>query len=196
MAGVMTVVFVYYAQSSISEGDITTQYYLGYFTWAAPLIVVLVAAAGAVAYLQDRRAVVLPLVAAVAAGAVVAMVVPQSQDDLSDPSAKYMGVPQLPQLVRTMETASHGRSIVIRIYEGNWIDAVGVVAYGDRIGVRACVTGPAKWPVLFRSQSVCTPAELQTGVPFWFYGIRHRVPAGQVFVARTPEALVTRQLPT
>jgi len=196
MAGVMTLIFVYYAQTAISDSNITHQSYLGYFTWAAPLIVVLVIAAGAVVHLREGRTVVLPLIAAVAAGAVAATVVPQRQDDHFDPPAKYLGVPQLPQLVRTMSAESGGRPIVIRINEGAWFDAVGVVAYGDRIGRRACVVGPARWGVLFRAQSVCSPAELQTGTTFWFYNLDQHVARGQVVVARLPEALVTRQLPT
>lgn len=197
MAAVMTVVFVYYAQTAISDGDVKDQTYLGYFTWAAPLIVVLVVAAGAVVHLRSVRAVVMPLVGAVAAGAVLAMVVPQHQDDHLDPPAKYLGVPQLPQLVRTMTTAAQGRTIVVRIYRGAWFDAVGVVAYGDRTGRRACVTKPARWAVLFRAQSVCTPAELRDGVTFWFYyPQRQQAPPGQVVVARLPEALVTRVVPS
>jgi MFS family permease len=196
MAAVMELIFVYFAQTAVSDYNIHTQSYLGYFTWAAPLIVVLVVAAGAVVHVRDRRTVVLPLVAAVAAGAVVATVVPQYQDDRFDPPAKYQGVPQLPQLVRTMASESRGRSMVIRINEGAWIDAVGVVAYGDRTGRRACVTGP-RWVVMFRSQSVCTPAELQTGVTFWFYNsTQKRVPPGQVVVSQLSDALITRQLPT
>ena len=195
MAGVLTVVFIYYAQTAISDNNLKSQSYLGYFTWAAPLMVVLVIAAGAIVHLRDGRTVVLPLVAAVAAAAVVATLVPQTQDDRFDPPAKYFGVPQLPQLVQTMATASGGRSMVIRIHEGAWLDAVGVVAYGDRIGRRACVVG-ARWVVLFRSQSVCTPAERQTGVTFWFYNPQTQVAPGQVLVARLPDSLVTRQLKT
>ena len=196
MAGVMTLIFVYYAQTAINDYNIHTQAYLGYFTWAAPLIVVLVIAAGAVVHLREGRTVVLPLVAAVAAAALVATVVPQYQDDRWDPPAKYLGVPKLPQLVETMASAAHGQPIVIRIDQGAWFEAVGVVAYGDRIGRRACVVGPARWGVLFRSQSVCTPAEVQTGVTFWFYNPARKLAGpGQVLVARLPDALITRQLP-
>jgi hypothetical protein len=128
--------------------------------------------------------------------AVAATVVPQYQDDRFDPPARYMGVPQLPQLVQTMAEESHGQSIVVRIPQGAWFDAVGVVAYSDRTGRRACVTGQAKWGILFRAQSVCTPSQVQTGVTFWFYNPqRTQVPPGQVLVARLPEALITRQLP-
>jgi hypothetical protein len=196
MAGVMTVVFVYYAQTAISDHNLRSQSYLGYFTWAAPLIVVLVVAAGAVVHLRTGRTAVLPLIAALAVGAVVATLVPQSQDDRFDPPAKYLGVPQLPHLVQTMSAAARGRPIVVRINEGAWFDAVGVVAYGDRIGRRSCVTGPHRWTILFRSQSVCSPAELQRGVTFWFYNTGVRAAPGQVLVARLPDALVTEQLPT
>lgn len=196
LAGVMTVIFVYYAQTAISDNNLRNQSYLGYFTWAAPLIVVLVIAAGAVVHLRDGRTVVLPLVAGVVAAAVVATLVPHYQDDRWDPPAKYLGVPQLPQLVRTMAAASGGRPIVIRIHQGAWFDAVGVAAYGDRTGRRACVVGPARWGVLFRSQSVCTPAEIRTGVTFWFSSpADNQIPAGQTLVSRLPDALITRQLP-
>lgn len=195
MAGAVELIFVYYAQTAISDYNIATQAYLGYFTWAAPLIVVLVAATGAVLQLQDRRNVLLPLTAAVAAGAVVAAVVPQHRDDRWDPPAKYLGVPQLPQLVRSLHAAAGGRPIVIRINEGEWPDAVGVVAYADRTGVRSCVVGGARWGVLFRSQSVCTPQEIQTGVPFWFSPSTSHVPRGQVYFARLPETLITGRSP-
>jgi hypothetical protein len=196
MAGVLTVIFVYYAQTAISDNNLRSQSYLGYFTWAAPLIVVLVVTAGAVVHLRNGRTIVLPLIAAVAAGAVVATVVPQTQDDRFDPPAKYLGVPKLPQLVQTMSTAAHGRPIVVRINETAWFDAVGVVAYGDRIGRRACVTGPHRWTILFRSQSVCTRAELRSGVTFWFYNSGAQVPRGQALISRLPDSLVTEQLPT
>jgi hypothetical protein len=122
--------------------------------------------------------------------------VPQTQDDRFDPPAKYLGVPKLPQLVQTMSTAAHGRPIVVRINETAWFDAVGVVAYGDRIGRRACVTGPHRWTILFRSQSVCTRAELRSGVTFWFYNSGAQVPRGQALISRLPDSLVTEQLPT
>jgi len=90
-----------------SADNLWNQSYLGYFSWAAPLMVVLVVSAGAVVHLGDGRTVVLPLVAGVAAVAEVPAVVSQYQDDRCQP-AKCLGVPQLPELVRTMSTASGG----------------------------------------------------------------------------------------
>ena len=194
MAGLMTVLFVYYAQTAIGDKEIK-QTYVGYFYWAVPLLVLMVAVAGAAVYLPRRRAAAVALAVTAAAAAVVATVVPQHQDNRNDPQAKYLGVPQLPQLVHTFATAANGRPIVLRINDGAWFDAVGVVAYADRTGVRSCVVGSKAWGVLFRSQSICTQSEIQTGIPFWFSPSGQPVVTGQVAVARLPQALVTRQLP-
>jgi hypothetical protein len=195
MVGLMSILFVYYARTSVSEQDILTQAYLGYFYWAAPLMVVIVAAAGAVAYLDGRRAALLALAAVVAGAAVIATVVPQHRDNSDNPPAKYYGVPQLPHVVSVLAAAAGGRPIVIRIVQGNWMHAVGVVAYADRTGVRSCVAGP-HWNVLFRAQSLCTRQEIRTGVTFWFTSTPTRVPRGASVVASFPQppaTLVTRQ---
>jgi hypothetical protein len=191
MAGLMTLLFVYFAQTAIADNEIK-QSYVGYFYWAAPLVVLIVAAAGAAAYLPRRRTAAVALVVAAAAAAVIATVAPHHLDNPNDPPAKYLGVPQLPQLVHTLATVEDGRPIVLRINHGAWFDAVGVVAYADRTGVRSCVVGSKQWGVLFRSQSICTPSEIQTGVPFWFSPGGQPVVKGQVAVARLPQTLVTR----
>ncbi len=192
MAGLMTVLFVYYAQTAIGDNEIK-QTYVGYFYWAVPLLVLMGAEAGAAVYLPRRRAAAVALAVTAAAAAVVATVVPQHQDNRNDPQAKYLGVPQLPQLVHTLATVENGLlPIVLRINDGAWFDAVGVVAYADRTGVRSCVVGSKQWGVLFRSQSICTPSEIQTGVPFWFSPGGQPVVKGQVAVARLPQTLVTR----
>jgi hypothetical protein len=194
MAGVMTVLFLVYAQTSIEDIDISQQSYLGYFYWAVPLLVALVVGAGAVTRLPGRRTTAVALTAAVAAVAVVAATVPQRQDNPNDPPAKYFGVPQLPQLVRTLATAADGRPIEITILSGTWFDAVGVVAYADRTDVRSCVGGfdELRWQYLFRPQSICTSAEARASFQVWFAPPGSQVPPGQVVVARLREALVTR----
>lgn len=194
MAGVMSVLFLLYAQTSVENTDISQQSYLGYFYWAAPLVVALAAGAGAAAYLPRWRATVIALAAAVTAVAVVAAIVPQRQDNPNDPPAKYYGVPQLPQLVHTLATAAHGRPVEVTIRSSAWWDAVGVVAYADRTGVRSCVGGfrERRWQYLFRPQSICTPGEAQAGFQVTFWPPGTQVPAGQVVVARLREALITR----
>ncbi len=198
MAGVLSVLFAGYAQTSIDSYDIATQSYIGYFYWAAPLAVLLVVGAGAVAYLPRWRTAVIALMAVVTAAAVVAAIVPQRQDNPSDPPAKYYGVPQLPQLVRTLARDADGRPIEITILSSAWNDAVGVVAYADRTGVRTCVGGydEQRWVYLFRPQSICTAGETRTAFRVWFSAGNAPVGSGQVEVARLREALVTRLAPT
>jgi hypothetical protein len=191
MASLMTVLFVYYARTGIDDNDIT-QAYLGYFYWAAPLLVVLVIVAGAAVYL-DRQRAPWPALAAVLAGvAVIATVVPQHQDNLDDPPAKYVGVPQLPHAVKAMAAVADGRPIVLYIGDNDWMETVGVVAYADRIGLRSCVVGSQR-AVLFRAQSICTPGETRAGVSFWVTGVVRLKPLPQPVVATLPGTLVTRQ---
>lgn len=64
---------------------------------------------------------------------------------------------------------SRGRPIVLNVSSLGWGDAVGVIVYADRIGVRACVSEPS-WTITFRAQSICTPAELRDGTAFEFIG--------------------------
>jgi hypothetical protein len=192
MAGVLTLLFLAYAQTSVENTDITQQSYLGYFYWAAPLAVALVAGACAVAHLRSGRTVMIALTALVAGAAVVATVVPQRQDNPSDPPAKYYGVPQLPQLVRALARDAHGRPIEIRIRSKAWQDAVGLVAYADRTGVSSCVVEAVNWYYLFRPQSMCTASELRDGFEVWFSPSAAQVPPGQLKVARLPQTLVTR----
>lgn len=192
MASLMTVLFVYYARRGIDDNGIT-QAYLGYFYWAAPLLVVLVAAAGAAAYLDRRRAAILALAVAVAGGAVIATVVPQHRDNPDDPPAKYLGVPQLPHAVQTLAAVADGRPIVLRIAHNDWMDTVGMVAYADRTGLRACVVG-SQWTVMFRAQSICTRDETRVGVSFWVRPVGQQMPPGSLVVTTLPQTqtLVTR----
>jgi hypothetical protein len=191
LAGLTTVLFIYYARTGIDDNSIT-QTYLGYFYWAAPLLVALVAAAAAAVYLDGRREASLVLAAAVAGGAVIATLVPQHRDNRHDPPAKYFGLLQLPHTVKVLAAEAGGRPIVLRIAQHDWGDAVGVVAYADRTGLRACVVG-STWTVLFRAQSVCTQGETRAGVSFWFTPIGVRAPLPGSVVANLPPTLVTRR---
>jgi hypothetical protein len=194
MAGVMTVLFLFYAQTSVEDIDISQQSYLGYFYWAVPLVVVFAAGAGVASRLPGWRTALIALTAVATAVAVLAAIVPQRQDNPNDPPAKYYGVPQLPQLVRTLATAADGRPIEITILSGAWFDAVGAVAYADRTGVRSCVGGfrELRWQYLFRPQSICTSTEARASFHVWFSAPGTQVAPGQVVVARLGEALVTR----
>jgi hypothetical protein len=195
-AGLLTVLFVYYALKGVDDNDIS-QAYLGYFYWAAPLLVVIVAVVAAVAATAKvdlRRAAVLGLAAAVAGAAVIATVVPQHKDNRDDPPAKYYGAPQIPHAVAQLAASADGRPILLNITHNDWIDTVGLVAYADRVGVRSCVVG-ARWTNLFRAQSVCTPGETRSGVEFWVAAPHHHPRPGWEVAATLPTAWMTRKAP-
>jgi hypothetical protein len=194
MAGVMSLLFLLYAQTSIEDIDISQQAYLGYFYWAVPLVVTLVVGAGAAVHLPSWRTAVIALTAVVTAAAVLAAVAPQRQDNPYDPPARYYGVARLPQLVHTLAEAAGSRPIEITIRSGAWFDAAGVAAYADRTGVRTCVGGyqTRRWQYLFRQQSICTASQVRASFHVWFWPPDTKVVPGQVLVARLREALVTR----
>jgi len=190
-AALLTALFIYDARRGINDNDIK-QAYLGYFYWAAPLLVAIVAVAGAAVHLNRRRAAALAVTAAVAGSAVVAAAAPQVLDNIDDPPASYRGDPQLPREVRALVTAAHGRTMVLNLVHNDWMDAVGAVAYADRTGLRACVTGEY-WAVLFRAQSLCTRTQARVGTSFWFTPPGERPPVrGLVTVVTFPHAVVTR----
>jgi hypothetical protein len=59
--------------------------------------------------------------------------------------------------------------------------------------VRSCVVQRPNWYYLFRPQSMCTAAELRTGLQVWFLPPHAQVPTGQREVMRLPQqTLVTR----
>jgi hypothetical protein len=190
-AGLMTVLFVYYALKGVDDRDIA-QAYLGYFYWAAPLLVVIVGVAAVAVRVNVKRAAVLGLVAAVAGAAVIATVVPQHRDNRDDPPAKYYGDPKIPHAVEELAAAADGRPIVLNILNHDWIDTVGLVAYADRIGVRSCVIG-AGWTILFRAQSICTASEAHSGVKFWLGAVHRHPRPGWRVAATLPNALITQQ---
>lgn len=190
-AGLLTVLFVYYAVKGIDDNDIS-QAYLGYFYWAAPLVVVIVAVVAVVVRVNLRRAALLGLAATVAGAAVVATVVPQHKDNNDDPPAKFYGVPQIPHAVQQLAASADGRPIVLHILNHDWIDTVGLVAYADRTGVRSCVIGH-EWTILFRSQSICSGSEIRSGVRFWLGPPHRHLRPGWRVAATLPTAWIARQ---
>jgi hypothetical protein len=189
--GLVTVLFVYYALKGVDDNDIS-QAYLGYFYWAAPLLAVIVGVAAAAVRVNLRRETALALAVAVAGAAVIATVVPQHKDNKDDPPAKYYGVPQIPHAVEQLAASAHGRPVVLHILNHDWIDAVGLVAYADRIGVRSCVIG-VNWTILFRAQSICTPGDLRSGAIFWLGSPHRQLWPGWKLAATLPTAWIARQ---
>jgi hypothetical protein len=194
MVALMTAAFTYYAWHGVDE--IYTAYE-GYFYWSVPLLLLLAGTAGAVGRIQSAggRFVIPVLAAMTAAAAIAASVVPLRAEPYGP--GQYFGDPGIPHDVATLVAASRGRPIVLDVSPSAWHDAVGVIAYADRTGVRACVSEPG-WAILFRAQSICTLAELRDGTAFAFTGNAERprpsgrplfVMSSSMIFSQSPEAV-------
>lgn len=176
MALVMTVLFLYYAWHGIDQ---LAAAYEGYFYWSVPLLVLLAAAAAALGRTPAGGRLAIPALAVVTSVAAVAAVrVPLPPEPYGP--GQYFGDPGIPRAVAVLRAASHGHEIIVDPGPTGWADAVGVIAYSDRTGVRACVQGQ-EWAVLFRSQSICTPAEVHAGTVFVFGNRRRPTPVRPLF---------------
>jgi hypothetical protein len=198
LIGLTTVLFLAYAYEAIS--DIVTNTYIGYFYWAVPLLAALVAVTGMLAWAGRRpatarraAALLAPLAAAVAAAGVFAGLVPLTLDAPGSAVPVYRGEPGIPGDVRALAAAAGGRPVVLQIEDNSWVSTVGIVTYADRAGVRSCIvrSSVTALNLMFRAQSLCTPAELRTGARFTvgvgvIDGRRQPVPQGSRVVVTVP----------
>ncbi|HEY0936938.1 MAG TPA: hypothetical protein VGD91_24790, partial [Trebonia sp.] len=186
------------------------QYYIGYFSWAAPAVLVLVIAVAATELLASARArrpaagppgpgwppavgLMTACVAAVAAccafaGAPATRISTAYVDPLN-PRAGSPADPALPAAVASMGALAAGRTIVLNFPHDGWTDVTGILVQAGRSGVRACVAG-RHWAFLMSGQSVCTAAELRRGDPMSVYP-DSEIPPGVHVVARLQRAVVT-----
>jgi hypothetical protein len=200
-----TAAFALYAAVGI---DTLSQYYIGYFYWSAPVIVVLVSVLAALEALPSRttgpelRTRIVPswtapgiaAVVAVAACAAFAMA-PQTRTstDHADPASPASTGPTVdPAMaagVARMAALAAGRPIVLRFTHDAWPAMTGVLVQAERSGVRACVADP-NWKFMVTSQFICTPAELADGRAFRLYppGL---APRGMPVLLRLRRAIVT-----
>ena len=193
--------FVVYAVAGV--GDLSQQYFAGYFYWSAPVILLLVivlaaletlqavlkAARGAPPWLGAAAAVTAAIVASVAFA-----VAPQTRTstDHTDPNDLATGADTDPALaagVARVAALSHARPIVIRFPHEAWPEVTGFLVQAERTGVTACVAN-SSWEFMMTSQFICTPAELKDGANFGFY-VPGTVPHGMRVVYRLRRALVT-----
>jgi hypothetical protein len=188
--------------------DTLSQYYIGYFYWSAPVIVLLVSALAAGEALPSRTPGPAPgtrtvpswtglgvaAVAAVTACAAFA-IAPQTRTstdhaDPANPASTGPTVdPAMPAGVARMAALAAGRPIVLRFTHDAWPAITGVLVQAERSGVPACVADP-NWEFMVTSQFICTPAELANGRAFRLYppGV---IPRGSPVVFRLRRAIVT-----
>ena len=167
---VSTVAFACYAAVGI---DYLTEYYIGYFYFAAPIITLLVIAVAVV------HAPPVPLGAALAAGAAVLgvaafAIAPATAVSTEDTDAA------LPHAVQAVAAEAPGKIIVVRFDHNAWIDVTGFLVQAERTGVRACVQDRT-WAFMMTTRFICTPGQIADGAVFWF--LAPAAPSGKTVIA-------------
>ena len=144
--------------------DFLSEYYIGYFYWSAPMITLLVIAAGAGDAIAVRPGTAVAAIAAAAALAVF-LALPAMRTSLrrTDPS--------LPHAVARLAALAGGRTIVLHIHQTTWGDVTGFLVQAERTHVRACVDQPW-WTFMMTKQFICSPQEAASGVHYWFDSLK------------------------
>jgi hypothetical protein len=164
--------------------DSIDQYYICYFSWVNPVVLLLV---GVIALAEWGR----PGLAVTAAAAVAAWWVfaaaPATQlttvyVDPENPPAGYSTDALLPAGVAAMGALAAGRTIVLTFPHNGWTTVTGILVQAERTGVRACVAD-RHWKFMMTSQFVCTPAQRADGYPMSVYPPGDQ-PRGVTAVAR------------
>jgi hypothetical protein len=153
-----SLVFGGYALAGV---DYLTEYYIGYFYWAVPFLLVLVVALGLAQALRwpgwDRLAV-----AGAAAALAAFAFLPGLHAVLDDND------PALPHAVATLAARAPGRVIVIYIaFNAAWSDTAGFLVQAERAHVRACVDQPS-YEFIVTSQFICTASQRAAGQRYLF----------------------------
>jgi hypothetical protein len=149
--------------------DSINQYYICYFSWANPVVMLLVSAIAAAELLASAgpgRAVAVTAAAAVAAWWVFAAA-PATQlttvhVDPENPRAGESTDALLPSGVAAMGALAAGRTIVLTFSHNAWPTVTGILVQAERTGVRACVADP-HWKFMMTSQFICTRAQVAGG---------------------------------
>jgi hypothetical protein len=176
--------------------DSINQYYICYFSWANPVILILVsalAAAELIASAGRGKALAVTTAAAVAAwwvfAAAPATRLTTVYVDPENPRAGYSTDALLPAGVAAMGVLAAGRTIVLTFPHDAWPTVTGVLVQAERTGVRACVPD-RHWKFMLTSQFICTPAQVAGGYPMSLDPAGDQ-PRGVTAVARFQGAIVT-----
>jgi hypothetical protein len=161
--------------------DLLGQYYIGYFSFSAPVITLLVIALAAV------HAPPVPLgswaaAAATVLGVAAFAVSPGTAVNTSMTDAV------LPHAVGIVAARAHGQIIVIHFDHDAWPDVTGFLVQAERTGIRACVANPY-WTFMMTRQFTCTPAQVAEGAPYSFHS--PAAPRGMTVIARLHNSAIT-----
>jgi hypothetical protein len=149
--------------------DTLDAYYIAYFYWAAPFLLLLVVAVGVAQALGSWTGTALAAAGAVAA-VIVFAVTPGTLTSIHDND------PLLPRAVAALAARSDGREVVLSVnVHTAWVDATGLLVQAERSHVRACIQQPY-WKFMMTSQFICTPQQLAGGVRFGMDSLNYRGP--------------------
>jgi hypothetical protein len=182
----LTLAFTVYVAVGV---DNLTEAYIGEFSRAAPLALMMVIAAAAGAILDERitgrsPARALRLGAAVALAGVVLVV--QAQPSLVTYREHVDGVPET---VAALADHTDGRPAIMDFENiRSWPQGISVVLGGERRGVRVCMGAP-NWRVLVSEPFLCTAEELRVGTVFTVRAAGPQ-PDNRVVLSRLGEDLV------
>jgi hypothetical protein len=159
-------------------------YYVSYFYWSAPAIMLLVAGLAVAEALPS--AVSVTLATATTAVTCLAFGLAPATSILFRNTAFD---PALPQAVRVLAARSAGKPIVIQLKHSAWSEMVGFLVQAERASVSACVADP-HWKFMVSSQFICTPQQVAHGAAYMFTPAS-QAPPGVPTLARLGAIVVT-----
>jgi hypothetical protein len=152
-------------------------YYVCYFYWSAPAIMLLVVGLAVAEALPSAASI--PAAGTVSVAACVAFALAPATSTLFHSTASD---PALPHAVSVLAARSAGKPVVIRIKNGAWGEVAGFLVQAERSNVRACVADPS-WTFMMTRQFICTPGELAQSAAYAFQAAA-QAPAGTPAVVR------------
>ncbi|MGY0502195.1 hypothetical protein ACWZHB_27215 [Nocardia sp. FBN12] len=159
---------VVYAMIGIDQID---QAYIGYFSYAVPLFMCMLALIGLTQRTEWLKFAGVGLL-------VVGIVVAAMTHSLANRRNEVLGIPAS---LQAMERVAGDRPIVLeRRPHKAWADVTALVLAGVRDGSRVCADDRNKMELLVTTEFVCTPEELARGVRFVVWWKEAGAPAGHV----------------
>ncbi|WP_238005290.1 hypothetical protein KZZ52_17270 [Dactylosporangium sp. AC04546] len=160
-AGLATALFAVYAQFGI---DHLSETYIGFFSYALPLLIITVVVLAAVELLRSQapRLAAPRVVAAAAAIALVAgLFAAGTSARLGTP--RYDDVPAVPAAMASLTSSAAGRPVVLELRRDRQLpDPTPLLLAGKRSATRICILDPW-WTWIVTKELVCTADEVATG---------------------------------
>lgn len=177
VGAVMTAGMIYYAMRGIDDLNATGTY-IGFIYWPVPLLTLLVVATGLTAAPPGAVIARVAAAGALAAALVAGAASPALRADVHD------NEPAIFPTMRARAARAHGRLIVLQVGQYTEFAAGALVLQAERLGARACLTGPPISVFEVTSQFICRPAQEPTGITYSLHRFPYRPVPGVRVIAR------------